>query len=59
MSASLKDKKYSSVIVLETVDALGEALTSEKIDKIRNIIKKIEYHMKQCEHDTSDLYQML
>lgn len=41
---------------METVDALGEALTSEKIDKIRNIIKKIEYHMQQCEHDTSDLY---
>lgn len=59
LQESLQDQKYSKGIVIEAVDALAEALESEKIDRIRLIIKKIEKHMKECENQTTELYQLL
>ncbi|CAD8192261.1 unnamed protein product [Paramecium pentaurelia] len=59
ISSNLSDKKYSQLVIMETVDALQEALNSQKIEKIRSIIKRIEHYMAQCQHDPSDLYQML
>ncbi|KAM3138414.1 hypothetical protein pb186bvf_009500 [Paramecium bursaria] len=59
LQENLQNKKYSQIIILETMEQLEQASRAEKIDNIKSIITRIESTMKNLEDDTSELYQLL